>query len=469
MMPLREYQRQAVRHFLSRPRCALWAGMGMGKTLATLTALAVLKSFGELSPAAPALVIAPLRVASCTWPDECRKWSALGLRCVAAVGTPKQRTAALRSGADIIAINFESLPWLIKMQSDAWPYSCIVVDEASRLKGFRLGGGGGQRTRALSRVAFLSQRFWELTGTPAPNGLLDLWAQAWFLDRGVRLGHSFSAFTSQYFKAEQVAANPWAKAYTPLEGSPEQIQAALADVALSVRPEDFFPLESPIFSDVEITMPDHAQELYTQLESSFFADLEALGIGEGGIDIANAAARSGKCLQVAAGAIYREDGSWEPVHDAKIEALGSIIEEAAGEPLLIAYHWRADAERIKKAYPQAVMMDKDPRTIQKWNAGKIPLLLVHPAAAGHGLNLQDGGRRLVLFSPWWNLEEYQQVLERIGPVRQLQAGHPRSVIIHRLIARGTLDRDVLTRLSGKASMQEVLLEAVASRKKEAKR
>lgn len=465
---LRAYQRKAVRHILTHPRCAVWASMGMGKTLTTLTALAVLKSFGEISPSAPALVIAPLRVASTTWPDECRKWSHLGLSCAAAVGNPKQRTAALRSGADVIATNFECIPWLIRLCSSRWPFGAVIIDEASRLKSFRL-RGGSKRARMLSTVAFKSPRFVELTGTPAPNGLLDLWGQSWFLDRGKRLEASFSRFIARWFRTEQVGRDAFAVQYVPQDYAADEIQEALRDLALSIRAEDYFPTDAPIIQDIRVEMPEPAQRLYRKIETDFFADLEALGIGDGEIDVANAAARSGKCLQVAAGAIYRDDGSWEDVHDAKLEALRSIIEEAAGESVLVAYHWRADAERIRKAFPGAVMLDKNPETIRRWNAGKIPLMLAHPASAGHGLNLQDGGRRLVLFAPWWALEEYQQIIERIGPTRQAQSVHPRAVFIYRLIARGTLDEAVLGRLDGKASVQAALLAAVSAAKMEAER
>lgn len=461
---LRDYQRRAVRHILTHPRCALWASMGMGKTLTTLTALAVLKSFGELSPAAPALVIAPLRVASTTWPDECRKWAHLGLSCAAAVGDPKQRTTALKSCADVIATNFESIPWLVRACGERWPFACIIVDESSRLKSFRL-RGGSMRARALSTVAFKSARFIELTGTPAPNGLLDLWGQAFFLDRGKRLGASFSRFTARFFRQVRCGASAFAVSYEPHEGAAEEIHGALSGLALSLRAEDYFPTDAPIVQDIPVQLPPAARKLYSQLEGSFFADLEALGIGEGEIDVANAAARSGKCLQVAAGAVYREDGTWEAVHDAKLEALRSCIEEAAGEPVLVAYHWRADAARIKSVFPQAVLLDKNPETIRRWNEGKIPLLLAHPASAGHGLNLQDGGRRMVLFSPWWDLEQHQQILERIGPTRQAQSGHPRAVFVHRLVAADTLDSAVLDRLDGKASVQAALLAAVSAAKK----
>lgn len=459
---LRDYQRTAVRHILTHPRCALWAGMGLGKTLTTLTALAILKAYGEIGPDRPALVLAPLRVASTTWPDECRKWRHLGLTCAAAVGDAKARAKAVfASGADIVTANYETLPWLVKTCGTDWPFACIVADEASRLKNFRL-RGGGERARALASVAFRSPRFIELTGTPAPNGLLDLWGQSFFLDRGKRLGASFSRFTSRFFRQVRCGSSAFAVRYEPHDGAADEIQRALSDLALSIRAEDYFPTDAPIVQDIRVDLPPAARKLYAQLESAFFADLDALGIGEGEIDVANAAARSGKCLQVAAGAVYRDDGSWQDVHDAKIDALRSCVEEAAGEPVLVAYHWKADAARLKKAFPEAVELDRNPATIRRWNAGEIPVLLAHPAAAGHGLNLQDGGRRMVLFSPWWDLEQHQQILERIGPTRQMQSGHPRAVFVHRLVAADTLDSAVLDRLDGKASVQDALLQAVST-------
>ena len=455
----REYQRAIIRHVVFRPRCAVWAGMGMGKTSSVLFALDYLKAKGEVGPDKPALVLAPLRVAASTWPDEAAKWSELRVHVVPVVGTAKARKKALTERADIYCTNYETIPWLVEQFAE-WPFATIVADESTRLKGFRLGGGGGMRTRALGRVAFeRARRFIELTGTPSPNGLVDLWGQSWFLDRGERLGRSFRAFTNQFFREVRLGADRFAVRYEPCDWAQEAIQKRLSDLCLSVRAEDYFPLDKPILSRLEVDLPPHARDAYDAIERDMFADL-----GNGvEVDAVSAAARTVKCLQVASGAVYDERGEWTELHDEKIDALKSVVEEAAGAPILVAYHWRADLVRLLRAFPQARALDKNPATIREWNEGRIPILLAHPASAGHGLNLQDGGQRLVVFSHWWDLEQYQQIIERIGPTRQLQAGHPRPVFVTHIVARDTVDDLVCLRRESKRSVQDILLAAMRAK------
>ena len=450
----RVYQKLIISHILEHPRCALFVSMGMGKTSSTLAALEFLKVTGE---PVRALVLAPLRVATATWPDEVTKWG-FNLRVSAVVGTPAKRRAALEKEADVYTCNYETLPWLISELGPRWFFNIIVADESTRLKGFRLGGGGGSRARALSRVAFAGvKRFIELTGTPAANGLLDLWGQAWFLDRGERLERSFGAFTGKYFRQRRCGSSPFAVAYEPLAWAQEAIQERLRDVCLSLNAADYFPLEEPISVPVPVSLPAEARRVYDALQRDMFAEL-----ADGSeVDAVNAATLTVKCLQVASGALYKDDGkAWEPLHDAKIEALRSIVEEAGGAPVLVAYHWRADLERLQEAFPSGRVLDKDPRTIKAWNAGKIPILFAHPASAGHGLNLQDGGNILVFFSHWWDLEQYQQIIERIGPTRQAQAGHQRAVFLYHIIARDTVDELVMARRESKKEVQDLLLEAL---------
>lgn len=450
----RVYQKLIISHILAHPRCALFVSMGMGKTSSTLAALEFLKATGE---PVRALVLAPLRVATATWPDEVAKWG-FNLRVSAVVGTPAKRRAALGKEADVYTCNYETLPWLIAELGPRWFFNIIVADESTRLKGFRLGGGGGSRARALSRVAFAGvKRFIELTGTPAANGLLDLWGQAWFLDRGERLERSFGAFTGKYFRQRRCGSSPFAVAYEPLAWSQEAIQERLRDVCLSLNAADYFPLEEPISVPVPVSLPAEARRVYDALQRDMFAEL-----ADGSeVDAVNAAALTVKCLQVASGALYKDDGkAWEPLHDVKIEALRSIVEEAGGASVLVAYHWRADLERLQAAFPSGKVLDKNPRTIKEWNAGKIPILFAHPASAGHGLNLQDGGNILVFFSHWWDLEQYQQIIERIGPTRQAQAGHQRAVFLYHIIARDTVDELVMARRESKKEVQDLLLEAL---------
>lgn len=445
----RPYQRKIIDFIAGHPRSMVWAGMGMGKTVSTLTALEGFRFLGDT----PALVVAPLRVAQSTWPDEVLKWDHLkDLRMSVICGDAKRRRAALEKDADVYCTNFEQLPWLVETLGTKWPFRVVVVDEATRLKGFRL-RQGTQRAKALAKVAHnFCRRFIELTGTPSANGLLDLWGQAWFIDRGDRLGKSMGEYQAHYFRPLRLGDEAYMVKWIPMPGSDARIKDKLSDVALTINPEDWFDIKQPITNRLTVTLPDSAMEAYRKLERDLYAQLEG-----GDIEAVNAQSVLGKCLQLASGAVYREDGSWLQVHDAKVKALESVVEEAAGAPVLVAYQFRHEIERIKKALPQAVLLDKDPNVIRRWNRGEIPLLLAHPAACGHGLNLQDGGNILCFFSTGWNYEQYAQMCERIGPTRQAQSGHPRPVFIHHIVAKGTVDEAVLSALSRKEDVLNFLL------------
>lgn len=449
----RKYQSIIIDRIVTQARTAIFAGMGMGKTSSTLFAIDYLQSVEGMGPA---LILAPLRVAASTWPQEARKWDNLTLDVLPIVGDAKARLRAIQTPSRAYSINYENIPWLIKELGGKWPFAMIVADESTRLKSFRP-GGKTVRARALAQVAFRSRRFVELTGTPAPNGLLDLYGQMYFIDRGERLGRSFGAYTGRYFRPVKVGRSPFAVRYEPMEWAQDAIQEKLADVSLSLDAADYFPIEKPIVSQIPVELPPSARAAYDKMQKDFFVELEGKEI-----EAVNAAALSAKCLQAASGVMYHAAIDcacpWVELHDAKIEALKSVIAEANGAPVLVAYHWKADAVRIRNAIPETKILDKNPDTIKKWNAGKIPVLLAHPASAGHGLNLQDGGNILVFFSLWWNLEYYQQIIERIGPTRQLQAGHPRSVFIYRIIATSTLDEIVLQRMETKREIQDLLLE-----------
>jgi SNF2 family DNA or RNA helicase len=442
----RPWQPPITEHILEHPRCAVFAGMGSGKTGATLTAIA----HNDILLGGPSLILAPKRVAQTTWPDEVVKWDHLaGLECVPVLGDERQRKRSLALDRPLFSINYEQLPWLVE-HCDPWPFKTVVADELTRLKGFRT-RQGGSRARALARVAHsLTDRFIGLTGTPAPNGLADLWGQAWFIDRGERLGRSFSAFEQRWFRK---GFNGFG--LEPLPFAQEQIQRALADVAITVDPGDYMSIDEPIVTRVPVTLAGRARELYRRMEREMFLELA----GEE-IEAFNAAARTNKCLQLANGFIYHEDGQHSEVHDLKIDALRSIVEEAAGMPVLVAYHYKADLERLLKAFPQGRVLDAKTETIRAWNAGNIPVLFAHPASAGHGLNLQDGGNIMVFFSMSWNLEEHDQIIERIGPMRQMQAGHNRPVYVYYILAVDTVDELVYTRLESKRSVQDILLDAM---------
>ncbi len=444
----RPYQTMIRDHILDRPRCAIWAGMGMGKTSSTLAALDALQFIDD----APALVLAPLRVARTTWPEEAGKWAHLaGMNVMPVVGSETERLSALRMDAQVYAMNYENLEWLVDHWGDRWPYRTVVADESTKLKSFRLRQGGA-RARALGRVAHTKvKRFVQLTGTPSPNGLQDLWGQAWYLDAGQRLGRTYSAFTQRWFQA-----SPDGYGVKPLAHAQAEIQEKLRDLCLTVEAKDWFDLREPIVNNIFVDLPIKARKHYREMEKQMFTEIE-----QHQVEAFGAAARTIKCLQIANGAAYIDDaGNWKDLHDEKLLALESIINEAAGAPILVAYHFKSDLARLQRAFPQARQLDADPRTIAQWNAGRIPVLLAHPASAGHGLNLQDGGNTIVYFGHWWNLEERLQILERIGPTRQMQAGHDRPVFVHNIIARDTVDELVMARIETKREVQDLLLEAM---------
>ncbi|QTD91639.1 DEAD/DEAH box helicase [Burkholderia anthina] len=469
------YQGLIIDHQSDIERSNVWAGMGLGKTVSTLTTLESLYHFGIETQ--PTLVCAPLRVAQSTWPDECEKWEHLsGMEVVPILGDASRRAMQLRRDAPVFSINYENLPWLIdwfKHNPRPWPFGMVVADESTKLKSTRIsnqrsktgkeflrkGAGGSVRGGALAQVAHTKVRRWtNLTGTPSPNGLKDLWGQQWFVDGGARLGRSYTAFESRWFRP--MKGDRGYHAMEPLENAQEQIQAALRDCTISLNPADWFDLEKPIVRSVYVDLPARARRLYQDMERRMFMEID-----ENPIEAMNAAARTLKCLQLANGAAYTDEkGSWKDVHDLKLHALEDIVEEAAGMPVLVAYHFKSDLARLQRAFPRGRQLDQNPQTLRDWNAGKIPVMFAHPASAGHGLNLQDGGNILAVFGHWWNLEEYQQIIERIGPVRQLQAGHRRPMFIYHIIARDTVDEDVMLRRETKREVQNILLESMKRRK-----
>ena len=457
----RPYQKLIVEHILRTPRAACWCSMGCGKTVSTLTAISALQSFGT----GPALVLAPLRVAQSSWPDEVQKWDHLKdmrVAVLAGVKSKADREVILASfltdnSPHILCVNYEKIPEVVSFFGKRWPFDVIVADEATKLKSFRTRQGGA-RAKALGKVAFLSERFIELTGTPAPNGFLDLWGQLWFLDKGARLGRSYQAFCETFFRPVRVGANAFAVKWVPLPSAETAIMQRVDDLALKLNAEDWFDIEKPIVSDVRVTLDDRAMKIYRDMDRKML-----VAIDDGEVEAANAAAKTGKCLQIASGALYADgqndsDCAWWLVHEAKLDALESIREEAGGMPILVSYSFRHEVERIRKRFKDAKLLDKNPQTIRDWNAGKIPMLLAHPASCGHGLSLQDGGNILVFFSTGWNLEEHEQIIERIGPTRQAQSGHKRPVFVYNIIASGTIDETVQKRIETKREVLDLLLE-----------
>jgi len=424
--------------------------MGTGKTVSTLTALDRLYLFGEIER--PTLVLAPLRVAASVWPEEIMKWNHLS-RFEAAIvtGSADERKRALRKDANLFMMNYDNLPWLMDTLGSRWPFDCVIADESTRLKGFRT-KQGAKRLRQLAKQARFTKRWINLTGSPAPNGLVDTWGQNWFLDYGQRLLPSFNQFSNRWFYKSFDGHS-----LIPHVFAGEQISKAIQDITLTIDIRDYYDISEPIVYPVYVDLPKKVTLLYKEMQRDLCIELE-----NEEVTAFSAAAKSQKLLQLASGAVYVDDGEgkYAIVHDEKIEALKSIVEETNGAPLLVAYHFRSDRERLLKAFPQAVLLDKKPSTIKQWNEGKIRMLLAHPASCGHGLNLQDGGNILVYFSHDWSLENREQILERIGPTRQFQAGHDRPVFVYNIIARGTIDRDVIARTETKASVQDTLKKAM---------
>lgn len=451
----REYQGLGIGHILDHKRCALHAGTGTGKTSMTLTAADTLLLAGESNKI---LCLGPLRVARDVWTDEAAKWEhTQHLRISKVMGSEAQRRAALRQKADIYVTNYEQLPWLVKYLGDDWPFDTVVADEATKLKSFRLKQGGA-RTRALGRVAHKKvRRFIELTGTPTPNGVKDLWGQMWYLDAGRRLGRSFTAFSERWFQLERDGYG-----LKPLPHAFDEITGLIDDLCLSIQAKDYFDLREPIVNNIPVVLPPKAMAAYKEMENEWFLEIERTGV-----EAFNKAGSNIKCLQLANGALYldKTGNAWAPLHDAKIEALESIVEEACGMPVLVSYTFKSDLERLLKHFKGAVDLST-PEGMRRFKAGLSPMGVGHPASIGHGIDgLQDVTNIIVFFGLDYNLENREQIIERIGPTRQFQSGHDRPTFIHNLVAKGTLDEMVLLSTDSKAEIQQLVLDRLKERKR----
>lgn len=454
----KRHQRIAEQFCMTHSHAGLLLDMGLGKTVVTLTVLNRLM-YEEFS-LNRALVIAPKRVAEDTWSREAEKWDHLsGLRVVKVLGTAKQRTAALAQDGDVYVINRENVVWLVETLGARWPFDGVVIDELSSFKSSR-----SKRWRALRRVIGAANYVYGLTGTPAPNGYIDLWPEMYLLDRGQRLGRTLGEFRNTYF-------NPGAhKGHIVYEwrlkpGAKARIDAKLSDLCLSMSKEDWLDLPERTYNTVPVTLSPSARKLYEQFQKEKILPLlrgcdglRLAGAGAEDYDSAvlgdMAATVSGKLLQMANGAVYDENGEVFHIHDAKLDALEEIADTNPGQPLLVFYTYKHDLDRIQARFPNAEKI-KGSETISDWNAGKIPMLLCHPASAGHGLNLQAGGHIIVWFGLPWSLELYQQANDRLHRMGQKQG-----VIIHHIVALETLDERVMSVLAGRESTQRGLLDAL---------
>ena len=451
----RDYQEPAIEHVVDVRSAALWMSMGLGKTPCVLTALTWLHAMNLVRRT---LVVAPLRVATMVWAQEAAKWDHTNhLRVQLIRGTAAERMQQIRTPADVHVINYDLLKWLVQSLDGKWPWDYVVSDESSRLANQET-----WRWRALKHVRPRIKRITELTGTPAPRGLDSVWAQVYLLDKGRRLHKTRGMFRRQWLEPVDRDERQW----VAKDGAIDAVSERLRDIVLSLRASDHLDLPPQVEHDLEVELSDKLMVDYRRLEREMFLRLE-----EGEINSPTAAATSTKCAQYANGAVYLDEDEGMPAtqkryaitHDEKLQALDSVVEEAAGESVLVAYTFRHDRERILKEFPQAEVLGSDPKQLDRWNRGEIPMLLAHPRSAGHGLNLQGGGRIICFYGLTWSLEDYEQIIERIGPTRQLQAGTPRTVFVYRIVCRGTVDELIRERLVTRASIQDVLRKAMRRR------
>lgn len=442
-----DYQKAAESWILSHPKCGLFLSMGLGKTVITLSAIQ--KLLAE-SQAKRILVIAPLRVAATVWAEEINKWDHLhGLRAVKVLGSQQERLRALKADSDIYIINRENVPWLIDQYTKTmkWPFDMLVIDELSSFKSPK-----AERFRALRRTLPAVRRVVGLTGTPAPNGLIDLWSQVYLLDQGQRLCKTLGQYQQLWFdpgdRNGAIIYN-----WRPKKGAAEEIYSRLSDLCISMTAEDYLKLPDRIDLFQPVELSDTVQKAYETMEKELVLPIAQDEI----ITAQNAAVLAGKLLQLANGALYTEEGGWVRLHDQKLAALEDLVEAANGQPVLVYVAFRSDVERIVERFPQARVLHTDSE-VRDWNAGKIQLLVAHPAAAGHGLNLQNGGHIIVWFGLTWSLELYQQANARLH--RQGQQ-HP--VTVYHIVTKGTIDENVLQVLTGKAERQDALIDAVKAR------
>lgn len=443
------YQRFAIERVLELPAVGLFLDTGLGKTAITLSAVSdLMYDYFDVSKV---LVIAPLQVARDVWHREAEKWDhTRHLRLVKVLGSNKQRLEALKTPADIYLINRENVSWLVNLYGRQWPFDMVVVDELSSFRTPK-----SQRFRALRKVRPLIKRIVGLTATPAPNGLINLWAQIYLLDMGERLGRTFTGFRERYFyPAKWDYQNGRVYKWEPKPGAEEAIFARLADICVSMKAEDWLELPERIDRVVPVGLPASAREQYERLERKLILRYTD---GAGDVVAGTRSVLKNKLLQLSNGAVYDENGNVREIHNAKLEALESVIESANGRPVLVFYTYKHDRDRIRRAFPYAREL-KTSKDFEDWNAGRIPLLLAHPASTGHGLNLQAGGNIIVWFGLTWDLELYQQANARLH-----RQGQTQKVIVHHLVAEGTVDEDVMQALQEKADGQEAFLRAVKAR------
>lgn len=439
-----DYQKYATNFVLEHPVAVILLDCGMGKSVITLTA--IFELLYNRFEVGKVLVIAPLRVARDTWPAEIEKWDHLkGLTYSVVIGTESERKEALRKSAGIYLINRENVDWLINKSGFPFDFDMVVIDELSSFK-----SASAKRFKSLLKVRPKVKRIVGLTGTPSSNGLMDLWAEFRILDMGERLGRYITHYRNNFFVPDK-RNQQMVFSYKPRSGAEDAIYRLISDITISMKLADFLKMPECIMNEVEVKLSEMEWSVYDELRQEMMVSLE-----DEEIDAANAAALSGKLLQMANGAIYNEEKSVFHIHDRKLDALEDLIEGANGKPVLVAYWYNHDLERIKKRF--RVREIKNSKDIKDWNNGEIPIAVIHPASAGHGLNLQSGGSTLIWFGLTWSLELYQQTNARLW-----RQGQKSTVVIHHIISKDTIDEDVMKALRIKEKTQTDLIDAVKAR------
>lgn len=438
------YQRYATDFIINHPVSAVLLEMGLGKSVISLSAInELMLDYFDVSRT---LVIAPLRVANSTWPDEIKKWDHLKhLSYSVVIGSEKERLDALGKPAHIYLINRENVDWLITKSGIPWKFDMVVIDELSSFKSYQ-----AKRFKSLLKVRPKLKRIVGLTGTPSSNGLMDLWAEFRLLDMGERLGRYITYYRQNFFIPDK-RNQQMIFSYKPKDGAEKKIYSLISDITISMKSKDFLKMPECVMNEVIVTLSDKEQKLYDSLKQDMVLSLE-----ENEIDAINAAALSNKLLQMSNGAVYNDDKESLHIHDRKLDALEDLIEGANGKPVLVAYWFKHDLERIKDRFD--VREIKSAKDISDWNEGKIPVALIHPASAGHGLNLQAGGSTLIWFGLTWSLELYQQTNARL-----YRQGQDSTVVIHHILTKGTIDEDVMKALKAKEKIQDALIDSVKAR------
>ena len=446
-----EYQAYCIQRIVSDPAVGAFLEMGLGKTVITLAAINELKYYRWA--VARVLVVAPKKVAEATWTTEAQKWDHLQhLRVIPVMGSPQKRIKALYTPGDVWVIGRDNLPWLVDYYRNDWPFDMIVLDESTSFKNPQ-----SKRFKALKLVRSRIRRIVELTGTPAPNGLEDLWAQVYLLDGGARLGRTMTSYREIFFTQDYTRPGQQYRTYSPRAGAEEAVRAAISDICVSMKTEDYLALPDYIEDDIPVALDEKAMKAYKKLEREMLLEVDAQTITAG-----SAAVLNGKLLQLCSGAVYDGQHNAARIHDCKVEAFMELVEQLHGEHALVFYWFQHERDRLLELLAKTglrVRVYAGAEDELAWNAGEVDILLAHPASCGYGLNLQDGGHHAIWYGyPNWNLELYQQANKRIH-----RQGQQYPVIVHHLVVQGGMDEDVVAALHTKGDSQEALMQALKAR------